>query len=419
MICEWSTGLAGRSAALAFILALASGAKSLPADTVTTWMDVTEHALSESDGGTATSRTAQTSRVPAQVALALFEATNGIERRYVPFLELPPAPPGASAEAAAAVAAHTVLAAVYPDHQKTFDDALVISLAGVPDGESEKAGSEFGKLAAAAAMERSALPVDAVLEPYRPLTEPGVYIDPGLPSILPFETALPTYFLSRIDELRPAGPPRLDSERYARDLDEVRRLGAKESQERPVDKGLLARPWLWINYQPMIARIANQPGRSLSQNARLFALTNMAMEDAWSAIMEAKLHFASWRPITAIRNADRDGNPATSRDAAWEPLLKTPTHGDYPCGHCGVSAAVATVLEAETGAAPAGGVRLHSWDDNPGFQIVLPTWKAFVDEMSMSRIYAGAHTRSANEDAEAMGRAAARRALQQMRPRRE
>ena len=77
------------------------------------------------------------------------------------------------------------------------------------------------------------------------------------------------------------------------------------------------------------------------------------------------------------------------------------------------------MLEAETGAAPAGGVRLHSWDDNPGFQIVLPTWKAFVDEMSMSRIYAGAHTRSANEDAEAMGRAAARRALQQMRPRRE
>ena len=400
----------------AIALALALGATASFADTVTTWMEVAEHAVSEADGATSVKRTPGTSRVTAQVALAVFTATNSIELRYESYLELPAPAAGASAEAAAAAAAHAVLVAIYPDQQKTFDDALLISLAGVPDGDAEKAGVEQGKLAAAAAMKRSALPADAVLDPYRPLTEPGVYIDPGLPSILPFDTALPPYFLTRIDELRPTGPPALASPRYARDLEEVRRLGAKDSQERPADKGLLARPWLWINYQPMIADIARRPGRSLTQNARLYALTNMAIEDAWSAIMEAKMHFARWRPITAIRNADRDGNDATTRDPAWEPLLKTPTHSDYPCGHCGVSAAFATVMESETGAAPAGGIRLSSWDDNPGFQVVLPTWKAFVDEMSMSRIYSGAHTRSANEDAEAMGRTAARKALMAMRP---
>jgi hypothetical protein len=381
------------------------------ADVVVIWMNIANQVSVKPDEENTRARTPANTRSNAQVALAMFEAVNAVEGRYRSYLGLPAAPAGTSAEAAAASAAYTVLTTLFLEQKKLFDDALTVSLAHVADGAGKTAGVELGKRAAAAAMARAALPAGAVYVHHRPQTKAGEYIDPGLPSILPFDLLMPPFFLARADELRPAAPPALASKRYAHDLEEVKRLGGKASPERPADKTLLARAWLRINYVAIVGDVARQPGRSLSQNARMYALCLMAAEDTWLAMKEAKMHFQRWRPITAIRNADEDGNDDTTRDEAWEPLLRTPPHPDYPCAHCGYSAALATVLAAETGPAPAGGITLRSYEDNPGMAITLPTWKAFVDEMSMSRIHAGAHTRSANEAGEAMGRQIAQRAM--------
>jgi PAP2 superfamily len=381
------------------------------ADVVVTWMNIADQVVVRADENNTRARTPANSRSNAQVALAMFEAVNAVEARYRSYLGTPSAPAGTSAEAAAAAAAHTVLAALFPDRKKLFDDALTVTLARVADGPGKTAGVDLGRRTAAAAMARAALPAGTPYAHYRPEARPGEYIDPALPSILPFDLLLPPFFLARPDELRPAAPPALASKQYARDLDEVKRLGGKDSSERPADKTLLARAWLRINYSAIVGDVARQPGRSLSQNARMYALCEMAAEETWLAVKEAKLHFRRWRPITAIRNADQDGNDDTPRDEAWEPLLRTPPHPEYPCGHCGYATTVAAVLEAETGPAPAGGVTLRSYEDNPGMAITMPTWKAFVDEMALSRIYAGAHVRSANEAAQAIGREVARRAL--------
>ena len=405
-----------RAAAVALLLSLAAPTAAR-ADVVVTWMDLTEWALGKAYAGDPAYRTATNTRASAQVAIAIFEAVNAVERRYASYLGGITAPAGASADAAAAQAAHDVLVALFPGQQQAFEEALVIALAGVADGAGKTAGIEVGRTAAAAALKRSAMGEGATLAPYQPRTAPGVYIDPRLPSILPFDLAMPPFILARADELRPAGPPALTSERYARDLDEVRRLGAKRSAERPRDRTLLAPALLAIDYAALLRDVARRPGRTPAENARMYALVHMAGEDGWLAVMDAKMHFGTWRPITAIRNADQDGNDRTTMVADWEPLLRTPTHPDYPCGHCVYAAAAATVLEAETGPAPEGGIRIHSLEHSPAHSLAVPTWKAFVDEMSMSRIYSGAHTRFANEDAEAIGREVGRRALASlMRP---
>jgi hypothetical protein len=260
-------------------------------------------------------------------------------------------------------------------------------------------------------MRRAALPAGATLAAYRPRTTPGAYVDPGLPAIQPFDLAMPPWFLRGAAELRPPGPPALGSARYARDLDEVRRLGAKAGSERTPAQTLLAPALLYVDYAALLRDVARRPGRTPLRNARMYALAYMAGDDGWLAVMEAKMHFENWRPITAIRNAADDGNDATTAVPDWEPLLRTPPHPDYPCGHCVYAAAVATVLEAETGPAPEGGIHIGSVQHHPGLVARVPTWKAFVDVMSLSRIHAGAHTRFANEDAEAVGREVARRAM--------
>ena len=411
-----TTGFRAAVHAAALSLALFLGtslAAAAPAhaDAVVSWQNLTTHAIEQAKEAEPQHwRSPANSRAHAQVALAMFEAANAVDRRYHSYLGVPAAA-DASEEAAVVTAAHEVLAALFPAQRKAFDDALAVGLAHVPAGAARTAGIELGKRTAAAAMKRSALPAHPHLVPYRTRALPGVYVDPGLPSIQPFDLAMPPYFLKSASELRSPPPPALTSERYARDIEEVRRLGGRHSTERPAEKTLLAYPWLMIDFGAIIADVARRPGRSLVQNARLYALAEMTAEDTWLAVIDGKMHYVAWRPITAIRNADLDDNPGTVREAGWEPLLPTPKHPDYPCGHCGSAAAYATILAHETGPVPPGGIRLHSLDENPGMAVTLPTWDAFVHEMSMSRIYAGAHTRYANEAAEAIGREVGRRAL--------
>lgn len=217
--------------------------------------------------------------------------------------------------------------------------------------------------------------------------------------------------------MRPGAPPALTSERWARDLDEVRRLGGRESAERTPHQTLMARYRITPDMMPSLRLIADAKGRSLVENARLFALAEMIGDDSMMATAEAKLHYNFWRPITAIRNAEDDGNPRTMPDPGWTPLIQTPNHPEYPCGHCTFAGALSTLLKAEAGNAPPGGVRVTSFSVPNSLVQVLPTFDDWMREVSLSRILGGVHYRFSNEAGEEIGRRVATLALSKfMRP---
>jgi len=219
------------------------------------------------------------------------------------------------------------------------------------------------------------------------------------------------------DAVRPAAPLAVTSERYARDLDEVRRLGSKTSTERTPHQTLMARYRITPDMMPALRLVADGGSRRPVDNARLFALYNMINDDALLAIADAKLQYNYWRPITAIRNAETDGNPATKGDAGWEPLIATPNHPEYPCGHCIGAAATAELMKAEYGNRPASGVRVASRSIPSAAVQVLPSWDKWAEEVSFSRILGGVHYRFSNDVGEDMGRKVTRIALASyMRP---
>jgi hypothetical protein len=230
---------------------------------------------------------------------------------------------------------------------------------------------------------------------------------------------LKPWFIQRADSVRPGPPPAISSDRYARDLDEVKRLGGKASTERSAHQTLMARYRITPDMMPALRLIADAKGRRAVENARMFALFNMINDDALLAVADAKLHYDYWRPITAIRNAEQDGNPKTVPDPSWEPLITTPNHPEYPCGHCILAAATAELMKTEYGNVPVEGVRVASRSIPNAAVQVLPSWDKWAEEVSFSRTLGGVHYRFSNEAGEEMGRKVARTALAgAMKPRR-
>ena len=386
------------------ILVAAAAAIGTPAqaDLVCDWMDLGS-TVSEAASTAGAARTPQMARADTHLALAMFEALNAIDRRYESHVRLAAAPPNASREAAAATAAYQVLLNYYPTQKATLDDAYLISMSLIADEGSRSAGKAIGETAAKAVLGTGAIDDGIAQVPYRPRTSAGTWVSTQMPVLPPWLLAMKRWTLPTTDAVRPSPPPALTSARWARDFEEIKRLGAKESKTRTPEQGVMAKFWVAPDLYPTLRRIADQPGRSLVQNARLFSLVRMAYDDSGVAITDAKLHYNFWRPITAIRNAEDDGNPATAVDPAWEPLLPTPNHPEYPCAHCIQASVVAAVLESEIGNAPPGGVQFTT-RRVPGVVQSLPTLEEYVKAMSMSRIYAGVHYRFSNEAAEEMGR---------------
>ena len=197
----------------------------------------------------------------------------------------------------------------------------------------------------------------------------------------------------------------------------MKRLGGKTSKERTAHQTLMARYRITPDMMPALRGVADQNGRRLVDNARMFAMLYMINDDAALAMGDAKLHYNYWRPITSIRNAEIDGNPATVADPAWEPLINTPNHPEYPCGHCIGAASSAEFMKSVVGNSPKGGVRVASRSIPNSAVQVLPTWDKWAEEVSFSRTLGGVHYRFSNEAAEEMGRKVARIALAtKMRP---
>lgn len=345
------------------------------------------------------------------VAVAIFQAVNGANPRYTPFrAAIAPVRAGASATAAAMAAGHAALVQIFPDRKAALDDTYLLALARIPETPARAAGIDIGERAAVQVLAARAADNAGTSTPYRPAAPPGVWVPTTATTIPPYYWFAKPWLLSSVSQFRPKPPVGLASETWARDYNETRTLGARNSAARSDEWTRLATFYSQWRQWPIVRQVAAAPGRSLEQNARLYALVAMAVADADSAMVDGKLTYTFWRPITAIRNGDQDGNDATERQADWEPLLKTPMHPEYPCGHCVVIAALTTVLAAE-GPPPAGGIGVTS-DALPGAVRYVASYTTLADEISLSRIYAGVHFRSSTEVGADLGRRVAEFALQ-------
>jgi hypothetical protein len=346
---------------------------------------------------------AQQSRAMSMLHIAMFEAVNAIERRYAPYKLTLSADRSTSKEAAAAAAAYDVLLAIYPDQKAVLDTARTASLSGIPETEGKSNGIALGKKAAEGVIAfRASDGIDAQ-ERYRPSTKPGVYV----PTIVPlFSTigATTPWVMTSGSQFRPGPPPALDSERWTRDVNEIREIGARNSTVRTAEQTTIGRFWFLVgprSYNPIVRQAAMAKKMDVVDCARLFALTSIAGFDAIVAVFDAKYQYNFWRPVTAIRNADITQNPATSREESWLPLGDTPMHPEYPCAHCITSAAVSTVLRNIVG------------DEFGEFSLTSPTapgvtrkWtrlQDYSDEVANARIYAGFHYRFSTEVGKDMG----------------
>lgn len=387
-------------------------AQPATADTVSDWWEFANKLAPPGGGGTPDQM-----RSTSRASLAMFEALNAIDRRYESYLNLPAGDPTASQDAAAVTAAYLVLVQHYPAQKAALDDSYAIAMQAVPDAAKREAGRLIGEQAAAAAMAAGGIDPAIVQTPYRPVTRPGQWISTPLPQIEPFMAAFRPWVIPNVEALRPPPPPALNSEVWARDYDEVRRVGGRTSAERTPTQTLAARYRQAFDLTPSMRLAADAQGRTPVQNARMFAVYQMAFDDAVMAMSAAKAHYDFWRPITAIRNAADDGNDATAPDAGWVPLLATPNFAEYPCGHCTVAGALGEVMENEVGPRPATGVRVASQAIPNSAVQVLPSWDEWVQEVSDSRIYGGVHYRFSNDAGEEIGRRAARMVIDQvMRP---
>jgi hypothetical protein len=206
-------------------------------------------------------------------------------------------------------------------------------------------------------------------------------------------------------QFRPEPPPALTSALWARDYNEIKIVGSATSRVRTPEQTAIAQFWataLPDVHMGVVHSIAAAPGREVTRNARLYAAVTAAMNDVEIAVLEAKYHYNFWRPITAIRNGDRDGNPATERDPDWTPLIATPLHPEYPCAHCAIASAIATVIRAEVGREPLPALMSTS-NTAPGVTRQWTRTEDVVKEVSEGRILDGVHYRNSTAVGTRMG----------------
>jgi len=374
---------------------------------VTRWNAVAAEAFAPTEG---TNPLAQ-SRTFAILHAAIHDVLNAIDCRFEPYTAGLAAAPGASADAAIAAASREVLIALVPDRAALVEAAYERALAAVPDGPSKTAGVAAGRASAAATLTRRRQDgLDSAQQPvYVPRPGPGEYQFtppftfanlPGWGRVRPFVIDLREHALG--------GPLLLSGPQYARDLADVKAVGAIASSTRTPDQSEIAR--FWYEDSPLgWNRITNTVVRQRRLDpwaaARAFALVNFALADGFIAGFDAKYRFRFWRPVTAIQEAASDGNPMTEADPAWQPFLVTPPVPDYPSTHTVLGAAAAEVLVALFGDK----VRYSTTSLTlPGVTRHFTGFSAAARENGLSRVYAGIHFRHAVDDGYRQGRSVGR-----------
>jgi len=385
----------------------------------------------------------------AMAHLAAHDALNAIDRRYEPYLYDRRAEPGAAADAAVAAAMREVLLGALPgfgtpeQHAKAkerLEAAYVAALAKVADARAKQDGIAVGQAAAAAMMTLRKSDGATATVAYVPGTPPGqwrphpnpVPANPpiadaaaaagNLPAMLPQWGQLMPFTMRAPWQFRLPPPPTLTSELYTRDYNEVKRLGGKQSTARTADQSEMARFWYEGSPQGWnrIARIiAAKRGLDRWEHARLLGLLNAVVADGYIAGADTRYLYNFWRPITAIRAGDSDGNDATAPDPAWETFMNTPPLPEYPSTHSVCGGAAATVMARFFGMDQMS----FSMTSGPPFTGITRTFKNFSEaqeENGASRVYSGIHFRNSTvagiTQGEQIGRQAFAQYLQPYRP---
>jgi hypothetical protein len=398
-----------------FTLSLLLNAACAAQDAVTEWNLNAEKAILANPAVSGNS--VITARVYVLMHAAMFDAVNGIERRYEPYHVEAAAPRGASRRAAAIEAAYTTLVALFPSQKSTLDGELASSLASLSDDDEDSEDNEsmdhglaWGQQVANDILAwRSTDGFNTALPPVTGGPAPGEWrpTPPAFQSmVFPQVATMLPYAIESPSQFRPAGPPALSTAQYAANFNETKTLGSATSSSRTAEQTLIANYWAGnasVSWNRVASSLAIARHNTLSENARLFALMNLALGDATVAGWDSKLHFMSWRPVTAISLAD-SLNPDTVADPNWKPLLVTPRHPEYVSAHLIFSSAAAGVLAAQFGDDTTFSL------ESVGLPGVFRTYTSFssaLDEVTMARIYAGIHFRSACVDGRTMGTAIA------------
>jgi hypothetical protein len=353
------------------------------------------------------------SRALAMMHVAQFDAVNAVVRCYQPYaadLSMPSASP----EAGAAQAAYRVLTNLYPTQLAVLDAALDASLGAVFFEQAKADGIALGNATAAAILARRSGDGSATPMPYTPGTGPGVWIPTppaNAPALLPHWRNVTPFTMSSPAQFRPGPPPALDSAIYTADFNEIKTLGDTNSAMRTAEQTVTA--LFHIEFVPYTlgsaARYAVEVHPlPLVESARLFALLNLAMADSFISVWDAKFEYNYWRPVTAIRAADTDGNPATAADATWTPLRATPPHPEYPAAHTIAAGAGAEVLASVFGDAFFFTIESPTL---PGQPRTFARFSDFPLESGNARVWAGFHWRSSCLVGAQMGAAIGRQAV--------
>jgi hypothetical protein len=352
-------------------------------------------------------------RTPITLAilhLAMYDAVTAIAGDRQSYAVNPRVPGRASAYAAAVEAGYRVLLVELPSQHARLQITYEQLLAGEPDGMARRIGVKVGAAVARRLLALRANDGRNDVITYVPGSGPGVWV-PTPPGFLPATSA----FLARVapftmtspSQFRPSGPPRLRSRRWTADYNEVKALGAKDASARTAEQtatALFWQPLAGTVWPATIRRVAREQLLDLTSSARFQAVAFAAFADALIACWDAKFHFNFWRPVTAIRQGDTDGNSRTEADPVWEPLADTPNFPEYPSGHTCATAAVA-----------------HTIEDFFQYDVYIPARNVVtgeerfyrratdvVDEVVEARMLLGIHFRSGDEDGADIGRKIAR-----------
>ncbi|HEY7795436.1 MAG TPA: vanadium-dependent haloperoxidase [Gaiellaceae bacterium] len=367
------------------------------ADTVTDW---NAHASNALMTVAAQAPTVSTIHM-AMVHGAVYDAVNAIDRSHRHYLYFTNRVlPKASKDAAAATAAYRVLVSIVPAQQPALEPLYQASLAAIPDSSAKTAGIQYGEESAAAMIAARkndgrfgppGFPTNVGPGQWRPVL-PAFANDPAgwVRNVRPFLVPDGAQFGT-------SGPYALTSAAYAADFNEVKSVGSLASATRTAAQTNSARYWAENpprTWGRIIRMLSAQQLLSLTSNARLYAMAYTAAADSLISVWVDKARWGFWRPITAIREAESDGNPATAADTGWEPLLATPPYPEQPSGHLGLSGAIVTTLQLFLGTDSV------SWTDtNAGGQTKSYTsLSSALTDIVGARIWSGIHFRKADED---------------------
>jgi hypothetical protein len=341
---------------------------------------------------------------------AMFDAVNSIDGSHTPYLTDVPGSQNASIEAAAAQAAHDVLVGLYPTRVGIFDAELAISLQGIEENRAQQ-GIRVGQIVAERLLAARANDGWSVTPPAYSLPAtpgnwqpaPGPVAFTHYPSVMPFGITSGTQF-------KPNAPPVLTSAEYAADLNEVKEIGSVNSVTRTAEQTKVAQLWASVGTPTNFLFVWNNVARSVSsargistvEKARLFALTNMALHDALQTTFASKFIYGLWRPSTAIRRADEDGNASTTADPSWSSLIANPPYPSYAGNNAAIGTSQSTILALFFGRDDI--TFQHTWEGANGATRSYAGFSAMADEEARARVYGGIHFTFDNVAGQSVGR---------------